>query len=420
MSAPDPAPSDGAAVPAPTGSHPVDAIQPPTETLSQEIGASLPDASPPPDAASTYPQLSASTEEILKRVNAQGGANPGWEAAREQVLQRMVTSADLPAEAPEGETPSPGRGRGAEDGEEAEGGEQALRVLMERSVPVKVKTRARPRRLREPGGEGEGEGARKRDSDEEEEDDEEDVYEVDVTMSEGSDTPMTIPTKTKSGRRITAPVTFAPPPKSPTRHRRRGPSRRTAEASTCRVCIRGHSPAGNVIVFCDGCNGAWHQLCHGPVISAEVVGEEGRDWFCAACKGGMEGEKVGAEGLTEDVKQAYLTSLPHPTLVRLLLMASTNDPSLAIFPVSLANATSAVDQANLVHGDIRYPPPGAGLAARLPPENAQLGWLVDNDVYGAEAEGLSHLYKDDEGVFRTVAGGDEHTVSAGVGVVAGA
>ena len=54
----------------------------------------------------------------------------------------------------------------------------------------------------------------------------------------------------------------------------------------CKNCGRGHSPGSNAIVFCDGCNGAWHQFCHDPPIEGEVVRVEEREWVCGACEGG--------------------------------------------------------------------------------------------------------------------------------------
>ncbi len=59
------------------------------------------------------PKLSASTNEILARVNLSNGkgTTPGWEAAREQVLSQMLTSHNMPASA--ALLVSPNRGRGA-------------------------------------------------------------------------------------------------------------------------------------------------------------------------------------------------------------------------------------------------------------------------------------------------------------------
>lgn len=69
----------------------------------------------------------------------------------------------------------------------------------------------------------------------------------------------------------------------------------------CRNCGRGHSPASNAIVFCDGCNGAWHQFCHDPLIGAEVVREVEREWVCSGCGGGRKvvGEGWGVEEVSD-------------------------------------------------------------------------------------------------------------------------
>ena len=74
----------------------------------------------------------------------------------------------------------------------------------------------------------------------------------------------------------------------------------TPEFTLCRKCGRDHSPEGNVIVFCDGCNVSWHQWCHDPAIPREVVEVERMSWFCGGCANQREmarcgvGERVGA------------------------------------------------------------------------------------------------------------------------------
>jgi hypothetical protein len=68
-------------------------------------------------------------------------------------------------------------------------------------------------------------------------------------------------------------------------------------------CDRGHSTISNVIVFCDGCNRAWHQWCHDPHISREVVDVPERAWFCTRCahEREMEGcpleKRIGGDSL---------------------------------------------------------------------------------------------------------------------------
>lgn len=95
-----------------------------------------------------------------------------------------------------------------------------------------------------------------------------------------------MPRMTQSGRQIVKPAQFVPSPVTPA-SRKRGPSKRTQEERTeqalCKRCGRGHSPQNNMIVFCDGCNGPWHQMCHDPAVSDEAVRDETSDWFCADC-----------------------------------------------------------------------------------------------------------------------------------------
>lgn len=110
----------------------------------------------------------------------------------------------------------------------------------------------------------------------------------------GSENLTSLPTKTKSGRRVHRPTHFDPATKTPTR--RRGPYRRHAEATVCRICQRGHSPQSNMIVFCDGCNTPYHQYCHDPPIGEDVVKVEEKEWFCADCTSLRRGGEMGNLG----------------------------------------------------------------------------------------------------------------------------
>ena len=112
-----------------------------------------------------------------------------------------------------------------------------------------------------------------------------------------------LPTQSRSGRKIFQTNTSAPtvkidekaalvqPPSSTprwgsndSRKKKKASYRRSPSANAlCKNCTRGHSPARNVIVFCDGCNTPWHQYCHDPPITGEVVQIEEKDWFCADC-----------------------------------------------------------------------------------------------------------------------------------------
>lgn len=82
----------------------------------------------------------------------------------------------------------------------------------------------------------------------------------------------------------------------------------------CRVCQRGHSPDSNLIVFCDGCNDPYHQLCHSPPIGREYIEVAEAQWFCANCQNkiavqeplvtGMTGASLTAEEV--DIISAHL------------------------------------------------------------------------------------------------------------------
>lgn len=166
-------------------------------------------------------------------------------------------------------------------------------------------------------------GKRKREDDDEKDDS--DVSEI-ITV---------LPTQSRSGRKIIHANNFSPvvidlekePPSSKTAATAKPASNapiqpvkgkggkrfsRPGEASVCKNCSRGHSPASNMIVFCDGCNGPWHQYCHDPPISSEVVRIEEQEWFCADCmvlreeKAHVDG-KVSAETLS--VVEVSLSSL---------------------------------------------------------------------------------------------------------------
>lgn len=93
----------------------------------------------------------------------------------------------------------------------------------------------------------------------------------------------TAPTMTKSGRQIQKPTQYLPPASSSAPQKRKNPGKRTAEQALCKVCTRGLSPVKNQIVFCDGCNACWHQLCHQPPIDQDYVSNASRSWFCQRC-----------------------------------------------------------------------------------------------------------------------------------------
>lgn len=189
-------------------------------------------------------------------------------------------------------------------------------------------------------------------------------------------------TQTKSGRQVTRPAAYAPPevplsatmnpldasnsmpaPAAPAKKRKRV-YRKKENNITCIHCERGNSPKTNQIVFCDGCNRSWHQLCHDPRIPKDVVTIEEKEWFCHECKPvavqathptvpRSEPTKnkapepavhhplpesqieVAGEGYSNDEKRGYLSRLSHATLVELVVAVSDRNPSIPMFPANL-------------------------------------------------------------------------------------
>jgi hypothetical protein len=131
-------------------------------------------------------------------------------------------------------------------------------------------------------------------------------------------------TMTKSGRSVQKPTTFAPPPPSPTTTtKRKRPYRRNPESAVCKVCLRGTSPASNMIVFCDGCNTPYHRYCHHPPIDQAVIDEVDKEWYCKQC----EKERIVpvSELDVADFVSAGGASLEQVSIVELLTDCSTNN-----------------------------------------------------------------------------------------------
>jgi hypothetical protein len=118
------------------------------------------------------------------------------------------------------------------------------------------------------------------------------------------------------------------------------------------------SPANNQIVFCDGCNDGWHQMCHDPWIEDAVIRDENRSWYCGACvekraRHLAKRQKVEAKApvgpppreswapKTAQQRRAYLMSLPSQELVNLITISLELHPDLPIFPGTPAEPTSA-------------------------------------------------------------------------------
>lgn len=157
-------------------------------------------------------------------------------------------------------------------------------------------------------------------------------------------------TKTKSGRKIQKPSQYNPSAKTPSKKRGTPGKKAVVDSLFCKVCDRGHSPRSNLIVFCDGCNTPYHQLCHIPVIDNLLITLPDAEWFCAKCdeRRGQQKLIVGHSGaeLSEEQKKSYLAGLPTSHLVQLVLLATSAYPELNLFS---PNAAKTLEKAHLKH-----------------------------------------------------------------------
>ena len=137
----------------------------------------------------------------------------------------------------------------------------------------------------------------------------------------------------------------------------------------CEHCLRSNGPPGNLIVFCDACNKCWHQRCHEPRISKEVVADTKAEWFCSDCDRILHGKKKNKPGpkpaaqqpqnimpapqaitpkpeppqikygvplvpgmnLTPDQRRQYLNACSKEKLMSIILMAADMAPNMPIF-----------------------------------------------------------------------------------------
>lgn len=215
-------------------------------------------------------------------------------------------------------------------------------------------------------------------------------------------------TQTKSGRQIQRPSFLTPaqkkepkaksPEVQPIRKRRRIYRKGKEINVTCNHCQRGHSPTSNAIVFCDECNGAWHQFCHDPPIGNEVIQVKEAEWFCKECRPvgnapdssadtvGVYPDvkpaekidklvsipfstKVGGEQFSEAEKHAHLSRLSHTALVNLLMDISNSNPSLPIFPSNLPHPHSS----NYIpQSDTATSTPGTSMTTSMSTTNTSL------------------------------------------------
>ncbi|KAI4723454.1 hypothetical protein E4T48_00091 [Aureobasidium sp. EXF-10727] len=427
----------------------------------------------------------AATENILGRLPSTNLStvygSQEWEAARNAVLKNMTTSTSLDAENPtntgyrvkeedmdtsiNATTPVVRGGRGRNRGGRPRGsrgrgrGRGALAGTVMSPISAAAETppstgRGRGRgRGGRPRGRG-GRGGRKPLAEGIK------IHEVssdsdDDLLDDAENTPLA--TTSRSGRAITKPTTFVPVIPSPTSgtKRKRNWGRRNPELAVCKQCLRPHSPATNMIVFCDGCNTPYHRYCHYPPISQEVVDVPDMEWFCSDCTVrpppdiDVDSFVSGGE-LMDHQKRDVLMLLPTNALVDLLLRAEQAHPELALFPPGAFHTPLPMTLSDLLdppkpqaeslppnppeprsdesehayyplpvrpdddvdegyneleNPTANYPKPGQGLAALLAPEENDLSWLVDDneEVYSHFVPSRRNGSMDDT----TMAGADE-------------
>ena len=294
----------------------------------------------PFSAPSNTVSVAAAPPQLATETPVQAG--PSWEVAQESVLSHMATSQDIstPATVPQIKRAKTGgrRGRGGRPSKvKLETAVNTPTRLVDGSTPSGSQRGSRkgtnigrgrgfgggrPRGSRAGTTASRGSRAvaslskgvtkgikRKRGDDEE----------GDKDDTDASETFMPLPTQSRSGRKISQAATLTPVSRTvidletttevtPTavpktiekvssgkKEKGKRRYRKPGEASVCKNCGRGHSPASNVIVFCDGCNTPWHQYCHDPPIPWDVVRIEEQEWYCANCEVLRE-EKVHLNG----------------------------------------------------------------------------------------------------------------------------
>ncbi|KAF2085039.1 hypothetical protein K490DRAFT_68239 [Saccharata proteae CBS 121410] len=339
-------------------------------------------ASPAPMSAPQFPGFSASTEEILRRVSANASASahagtPGWEAAREQVLKSMVTSDKIA-------TPPPiisgssrkGRGNLKVAPPRLEGAADSSATPVSAASPAANRGKGSGRGRGKSGKAAKG-AKRKRDADSPDSEDDSDIS--------SSYTPL--PTKTKSGRSVNKPTQFVPVLPSPTSAtKKKKPLRRPTETSVCKVCLRGHSPAMNMIVFCDSCNTGFHQYCHDPPIEREVIQIAAKEWHCSRCRAPRAKqlddavpkvtELVAGEDLSIEEKRAYFMTLSTAKLTELLLHATSILPSL---PVFAPNSRNLIPTNSTSNDAVRASNPPQQVAGQSSTTNGNIGPAASTD-----------------------------------------
>ncbi|KAI8949405.1 hypothetical protein F4801DRAFT_553498 [Xylaria longipes] len=315
--------------------------------------ARSPVPSPPPSSTGSagqrpyIPQFSAATQLILSRINSKPGSlsaalssassmarsieKSAFEDAKRRLVMNMNTSLTMPMP-----TPKQGQHSSMRDSFQLRTSVPVSATGTTKPAPAKPAA-PKPVPLKQKGKAVRG-TKRKRSKD----NDDASSSLSELSESEGDAKARTAATMTKSGRQVQKPTQFNPADATSSQKRKHY-GKRTVEQALCKVCTRGLSPNMNQIVFCDGCNFCWHQMCHDPYIDDDFVSNETRSWFCGRCLAKREKALARKKTLSEhrgvswasksaDQKRTYLTNMPHSQLVNLLMYSTELHPELPIFP----------------------------------------------------------------------------------------
>jgi hypothetical protein len=146
------------------------------------------------------------------------------------------------------------------------------------------------------------------------------------------------------------------------------------------------------MVFCDGCNDGWHQMCHDPWIEDAVIRDQNRSWYCGICvekrnRQQAKRQKVEVKSpagpppleswasKTPQQRRAYLMTLPSQQLLELLTISLEIHPDLPIFP-----GTPAVDSPRSLFA-------GASTDGLFPRADANPGGKMNNMRKGPSSTG---------------------------------
>ncbi|KAF2969784.1 hypothetical protein GQX73_g3779 [Xylaria multiplex] len=335
---------------------------PPEADLSTTPATSLtPNPTPSPAGSAGHrpyvPQFSAATQLILSRINSKPGSlsaalssassmarsieKSTFEDAKRRLVMNMTTSLTMPMPTPKPATSS------------------SIGSSFQLKTPTPVPNAgtvkhviAKPPASKPPPIKQKGKAARgtKRKRGKDNLETSSSLTELSDTDTDAAGNARKVATMTKSGRQVQKPAQFNPSD-SVSSQKRKSYGKRTAEQALCKVCTRGLSPSMNQIVFCDGCNFCWHQMCHDPYIDDDFVSDETRSWFCGRCLAKREKALAKKKTLVEykgvswaskntDQRRKYLTDLPHAQLVNIIMYSTELHPDLPIFPAQESGMTT--------------------------------------------------------------------------------